>query len=100
MNKVTVDIWQGEPEVNIKIFFFVLINILKALSWLSIWGHKHDFILHIIVCLKFNHDPIIATVLQKKVYYNEINLKVFFQQVRNCNKQISSICRIVSSIVL
>lgn len=99
MIKVTVDIWQGEPVVNIKIIF-VVENILKALSWLSIWGHKHDFILHIIVCLKFNHDPIIATVLQKKVYYIEINLKVFFQQVRNCNKQISSICRIVSSIVL
>lgn len=99
MIKVTVDIWQGEPVVNIKIIF-VVANILKALSWLSIWGHKHDFILHIIVCLKFNHDPIIATVLQKKVYYIEINLKVFFQQVRNCNKQISSICRIVSSIVL
>lgn len=77
MNKVTVDIWQGEPVINIKIIF-VVADILKALSWLWIWGHKHDFILQIIVCLNFNHDPIIATVLQKKVYYNEINLKGFF----------------------
>lgn len=30
MNKVTVDIWQGEPVVNIKIFFFCSNKYIKS----------------------------------------------------------------------